>query len=124
MIPIRLLVCGGRDFNDRAAIHKLVDSLPAGSVVIHGDSGKRDRRGRAICGADILTGDAAKVRGLEVRPVRAAWRLYGRSAGPIRNQRMLDEEHPTHYFNFPGGTGTADMVSRCVAAGVPRWRIP
>lgn len=43
----------------------------------------------------------------------------GKAAGPIRNQRMLDEGKPDLVVAFPGGRGTADMVRRAKAAGVP-----
>ena len=34
------------------------------------------------------------------------------SAGPIRNQEMLDKENPDIVVAFPGGRGTQDMTSR------------
>jgi len=49
----------------------------------------------------------------------ANWRTHGKAAGPIRNQQMLDEGRPHLVVAFPGGTGTADMVRRAKAAGVP-----
>jgi hypothetical protein len=48
---------------------------------------------------------------------RADWDRYGPAAGPIRNARML-EWGPDLVVAFPGGTGTADMVSKAKAAGV------
>lgn len=37
----------------------------------------------------------------------------------MRNQKMLDEGRPDLIVAFPGGRGTADMVKRGIAAGVP-----
>jgi hypothetical protein len=48
----------------------------------------------------------------------ADWDGLGRKAGPIRNQRMLDEGKPDLVIAFPGGRGTADMVRRAREAGV------
>jgi hypothetical protein len=48
----------------------------------------------------------------------ADWNTHGRAAGPIRNQRMLDEVKPELVVAFPGGRGTADMVRRAREAGV------
>ena len=31
---------------------------------------------------------------------------------------MLDEGKPTAFLAMPGGTGTADMIARCRAAGL------
>jgi hypothetical protein len=39
-------------------------------------------------------------------------------AGPLRNQRMLDEGKPDLVVAFPGGGGTKDLVRRAVKAGV------
>lgn len=46
-------------------------------------------------------------------------RLEGKAAGPIRNQRMLDDGKPDRVLAFPGGRGTANMVKLAKAAGVP-----
>jgi hypothetical protein len=40
----------------------------------------------------------------------AEWERLGRKAGPIRNQRMLEEGKPDLVVAFPGGTGTAGMM--------------
>lgn len=44
------------------------------------------------------------------------------SAGLARNQRMLEQCSPSAVIAFPGGRGTADMVRRAEAAGLPVWR--
>ena len=62
--------------------------------------------------------DWAKVRGIECVVFHADRAKYGRAAGPIRNQQMLDEGRPTLVVAFPDGRGTADMVRRARSAGV------
>jgi len=52
----------------------------------------------------------------------ADWKL-GKKAGPLRNQRMIDEGRPDLVVAFPGGKGTADMVRRAEAAGVKVLKI-
>lgn len=49
----------------------------------------------------------------------AEWDRLGRKAGPIRNQRMLDEGKPALVIAFPGGTGTAGMVAIARKGRVP-----
>ena len=53
----------------------------------------------------------------------AQWDKYGKSAGVIRNQQMLDEGKPDTvvYFhdNIERSKGTKDMVSRAKKAGLP-----
>lgn len=105
----RVLVCGGRNYNDEEAMLKaLGDKLRFDDVVVHG--GAR--------GADALAGDlAGRILGCEVEVHPADWHKYGRSAGPIRNQEMLDTGIDL-VLAFSGGRGTADMVSRAERARV------
>lgn len=104
---MRILVCGGRDYSDRAAVD-LVLTLAKPSCVIHG----------AQTGADTLAGDWAKRNGVPVEVYPADWKRLKYAAGPIRNQQMLDEGKPDYVIAFPGGVGTADMVRRAKKAGL------
>lgn len=112
-MDLRLLVCGGRDFVDREAAFRYLDGWVEGGakvdVVIHG----------AARGADTLAGEWAAARGIPVLEFPADWKTHGKKAGPIRNQQMLDEGKPNFVVAFPGGAGTADMVGRAKAAGLP-----
>lgn len=104
---MRLLVCGGRDYNDRDAIYCALTELHP-SVVITGG---------CPTGADVIAGAwAFPVVPLEVFP--ADWAKHGKAAGPIRNQMMIDKGKPDAVLAFPGGRGTADMVWRAKAAGI------
>jgi hypothetical protein len=105
---MRVLICGGRDFDNQGAMEQAISELSPGTVVIHG--GAR--------GADRLAGECAKAAGLVVSAYPADWKTHGRAAGPIRNQRMLDLGKPDLVVAFPGGRGTADMVRRAKSAGV------
>jgi hypothetical protein len=60
----------------------------------------------------------AKGIGVPCDVYEADWISLGRKAGPIRNQRMLEEGKPDLVMAFPGGRGTADMVRRGKEAGV------
>ena len=106
----RVLVFGGRDFHDGAAMERaLRRHLRPGDVVIHG--GAR--------GADALAGDiAGRVLGHKVEVHPADWHHHGKAAGPIRNQEMLDSGID-YAIGLPGGRGTADMANRLKRAGVP-----
>ncbi len=48
----------------------------------------------------------------------ADWRKHGRAAGPLRNEKMLACETVDLVIAFPGGKGTADMVSRAKDHGI------
>jgi hypothetical protein len=64
----------------------------------------------------------ARELGLSFRCYRAEWSVYGLKAGPIRNQKMLDEGKPDLVMAFHNdlgnSRGTADMIRRAKRAGV------
>jgi len=116
---VRVLVCGGRAFDDYATIIRVLDRVHASTtigieLVIHGDAK----------GADRLGGAWATLRRLPVLAFPAHWQTEGPAAGPLRNQRMLDDGKPDLVVGFPGGTGTRDMLSRAEKAGVLRYELP
>lgn len=122
---MRVLVCGGRDYEDRAKIYATLDylALQAGMIVEPPDPVVAIIHGCAA-GADTLAEAWALSRGsIEVVRFKADWSKHGRAAGPIRNQQMLDEGKPDCVVAFPGGRGTADMVRRAREAGLPVLRV-
>lgn len=107
---MRVLVCGGRDYNDHAAVTRTLSLYdPLTSILIHGGAPGADAHA-----ADHATDEAWEA--IFVFPAR--WGRYSTKAGPIRNQRMIDEGKPDVVVAFPGGRGTADMVRRAEKAGV------
>jgi hypothetical protein len=104
----RVLVCGGRDYKDRARLETVLASWRP-TVVIEGG---------CRTGADRFAHDYAQEKGIPLQTYYARWQSEGKAAGPKRNQRMLDEGKPDVVLAFPGGRGTADMVRRARAAGI------
>lgn len=112
---MRVLVCGGRHYEgDRAwnAVMGTLDALhwatPITAIIQGGATG-----------ADALARSWATMRGIKCITVPALWAEHGRAAGPIRNQRMIDDFHPDYVVAFLGGRGTADMMSRARASSIP-----
>jgi len=108
---LRVLVCGGRDYSDAKAAYAVLDKLNSFRKiegVIQGSAR----------GADLLGKMWALSRRVPCYAFPADWERYGKSAGPIRNQQMLDEGKPDLVIAFPGGRGTADMVRRSKSRGV------
>lgn len=108
---MKILVCGGRSFRDKAFLEDQLDLLDAMlhiRHVIHGGAS----------GADNLAGQWATTRFKQVTVYPAMWSRYGVSAGPRRNLQMLHQGQPEHIVAFPGGRGTAHMVASARAAGV------
>ena len=107
---MRVLVCGGRDYRDRQAVYHVLDELyPKMGALMSGGAP----------GADTLAWEWGWARNFHCERYFADWKQHGRAAGPIRNQRMIDEGKPDLVVAFPGGRGTADMIKRAETAGVP-----
>ena len=104
---MRVLVCGGRDYADAQRVEQELVALGPTEIA---QGGAR--------GADALAHAWAKARGVPVATYLPDWRSFGASAGPLRNQRMLDEFRPDLVLAFHGGRGTADMVGRARRAGI------
>lgn len=107
----RVLVCGGRNFNDTQFVSRTLSRIHAAEPIeriIHGGAS----------GADRLAGMWAALRAVPVDVFPAEWAKHGRAAGPIRNETMLRVGKPDLIVAFPGGWGTADMVRRAELAGV------
>lgn len=111
---MKALFAGSRKWLSQAPIAEVINRLPPGTIVIHGGAP----------GVDNIAGYLAETRGLRVRRYPAL--AHGRKwpeAGPLRNQEMLDEEHPDKdgelievaylFHEDPGlGRGTKDMKER------------
>jgi hypothetical protein len=108
---MRVLVCGGRDYADARTLNEVLDALHRETPItrlIHG----------AARGADLLAAAWAFSRNVPAGAFRAEWSKHGKSAGFIRNARMLRDGRPELVVAFPGGKGTAHMVKLARDAGV------
>jgi len=116
---MKILVCGGREFDDFNLLDKTLDEYlwdvnEGWPIWITGGAK----------GADFLTRVWVKMRFTPskwkdfYREYKADWKAHGKVAGFIRNQQMLDEEKPNLVIAFPGGKGTANMVKLAREAGV------
>lgn len=113
---MRVLVCGGRDFSDIALVVAALDALHRKrsiDIIITGGA----------LGADRLGERWAEANGIMWVQYPAQWEVYGKSAGPRRNEQMLREGKPDGVVAFPGGAGTAHMVRIAKAAGVKVWEV-
>lgn len=114
-------------FNNMALLHfgmcEVAGMLGPIEIGIHGDADGADRLADAwfrYQGIPVLK-FPAKWSEIDIPGARIRWGrhgFYNAAAGTWRNQTMLDEGKPTAFLAMPGGTGTADMVARCRAAGL------
>ena len=114
---MRIIVCGGRDFNDEAFVFAALDHFhkkhPIKLLIEGGQTG-----------SDTLASNWAKSRGIlgaTFYVCDAAWKNIGGKAGPIRNGLMLCME-PDALIAFPGGKGTKNMVEQAESKSVRIWQ--
>lgn len=108
---MKVLVCGGRNFDNYDLLKTVLSAVHVTrniTTIIHG----------AAPGADMLAARWAGRHFVPMIPFPADWGTHGKAAGPIRNQKMLDEGKPDMVVAFPGGRGTTDMVRRAKVAGL------
>ena len=103
----KLLVTGGRSFRDWPHVWRELDRI-APSLIIVGD---------CKTGVDATVRRWGSVHSVRVVVFEADWDTHGKAAGPIRNQKMVDEE-PDLCLAFHGGRGTEDCVRRAQKAGI------
>ena len=110
--PKRVLICGGREWNNPYPILRELRALPDSiTTVIHGDAR----------GADKLGGVIAEGLDLNVISVPANWRGKGKAAGFVRNQKMLKMKPDivlAFHEDISQSKGTRHMISIARAAGV------
>ena len=113
---MRVIVCGGRNFNDEDLLNSVLEAKKVTHVIEGGAPG-----------ADTLAWRWARRnlgKGSEhISRFEARGDQHGRAAGPIRNQQMIDEGKPDAVIAFCGGRCTADMVRRAKRAGLPVFEI-
>lgn len=107
---MRVLVCGGRAYRDPFRLQEVMNGLHK----IHGFTEVIEGGAH---GADRIARLWAQAHAIQVTTVEADWRKHGRAAGPMRNAAMLALK-PGLVVAFPGGPGTANMVSQACATGV------
>src|SRR5574343_1166770 len=111
-VSLRVLVTGGRDFDDRWRVFDVLDAIhrgPFGPIRVLVSGHAR--------GADTLAEDWATTRGVTVERHPADWDRHGRRAGILRNVAMLDTR-PDRVVVFPGGRGTAHCAGEARARGL------
>jgi hypothetical protein len=103
-----ILICGSRDWLNKDIIKQEILKFNNIEKIIHG----------GCRGADILGGLVAKDLNIPVQVFEANWNLHGKSAGPKRNQQMIDEGEPNFVLafhdNINESKGTKDMINRTV----------
>lgn len=105
----RILVCGGRKFNNRKLVYAVLDVMYNRTYV-----GRMTIIEGGALGADRFAQDWAKQSHIDVTLLtcEADWERYDKAAGFKRNVDMANER-PDICIAFKGGRGTQGMVDLC-----------
>lgn len=103
----RILVCGSRDYDDRERLFEVLDAyfarLGPRMMIISGGA----------TGADSLAAQWAREQRVDHVILYAKWDTEGKSAGPLRNRRMIKLKPKlvlAFSKHFDTSRGTADMI--------------
>jgi len=101
---MKLIIAGGREFND-------YDLLKKEALEFIGDEKVDTIISGMAPGADTLGVKFAKEFGYDLAEYPADWKAFGRRAGPIRNKIMAHKA--SHLLAFWNGksTGTRHMIN-------------
>jgi hypothetical protein len=100
----KVIIAGGRDFNDYELLCKKCDHMLSEQSDIEIVSGKAR-------GADSLGERYAKERGYNVKEFPAQWDMFGKSAGYRRNAEMADYADALIAFWDGESKGTNHMIN-------------
>ena len=109
---MKTIIAGSRDFYiDENALTRYIKNVPWNiTEVVSGGCRGIDQSGESW----------ALANGIDYKVFLAEWVQLGKSAGPIRNQKMA--EYADALIAFPGqGRGTRDMIERMHKLNKPVW---
>ena len=110
---MKVLICGDRHWTDRTKIVSWIAKLKdqGFDTVIEGEAR----------GADTMAREEALNAHIKVIAVPADWKIYGRSAGPIRNKEMLCH-YPdlvvAFHSDIEHSKGTKNMIEQAKKAEI------
>lgn len=114
--PIRLIIAGGRDFDNFEMLKREMFEFLTENNLISFD--QIEIVSGCANGADKLGEDFAAAYGIPVALFPARWNYFGAQAGPIRNGHMA--RYATHCICFWDGQskGTANMIKQAKENGL------
>lgn len=119
MKKLSLAVVGSRSFRDAAVMRAWIkvcmpDELPSNVEIVSG--GAR--------GTDALARKYAEDEGITYKEFPAEWEHYGKSAGTIRNQEIIEHAEVVLAFWDGNSAGTKDTINKAIRAKKPVIIVP
>ena len=107
---MKIAVVGSRSFNNYARLSHVLNCLVrTGTVIVSGGA----------LGADAMAERYAREAGLPLEVYQADWKTYGKAAGPIRNQQIVDACDIVVAFWDGKSRGTKNTIELARKAGKP-----
>jgi hypothetical protein len=112
METFKLLLAGGREFYDYDMFKYKVDFLTQNKTNIEIVSG-------GAMGTDTLAERYAKEKGYKLTVIKADWEASFKSAGPIRNSKLVAIADAALFFWDRVSRGTYDCMQKASTKGIP-----
>jgi SLOG family YspA-like protein len=109
---MKVIIAGGRDFQNREMMDKVLWDMFAGRITEHTFLVGKAR------GADTVGEAAVRYCGCDVEEYPADWNQYGKRAGFIRNEEMAKAGNVLVAFWDGISKGTWDMIERALSHGL------
>lgn len=114
-----IIVCGDRNWSNRQLVNQVLNKYYNEltrdvKVLVHG----------GCRGADLIASEEGRKIGFKIKEYSANWDLYGKAAGPVRNEKMLKENliwNPkviAFHNDIKSSKGTKHMVNIAKKAGL------
>ncbi len=106
----KVVVSGSRDWEDEQRVRDELDFYinKEKDEILVGDQR----------GVDRMTKNWAYENGIKYHTYEAEWNKYGKKAGPIRNQRMVNDGDKLIAFSLIHSKGTKDTIKKAENKGM------
>ena len=109
---MKLAVVGSRDFSNYQLMEQVLSQWTDGGHIEEIISG-------GASGADSLARDYAKEHNIPLIEFLPNWKLYGKSAGPLRNKDIVDRADEVVAFWNGVSAGTKSTIDLAKKSGKP-----
>lgn len=120
---MKVIIAGGRDFNDaeilKKSVEKILGNFCVQCKILHeGCTNCFEIVSGKAKGADTLGEEYANSHGLTIKHFPADWAMFGGNAGYVRNTQMANYADALIAFWDGKSSGTKDMINKSKEKGL------